>query len=156
MIQRIQSVFLLLATVSGICAFFIPYWTYTGIGADFTYSFGAMGVKHISGNAQLIIVSTLPIIILLGLHVILDFIAIFYYKNRLMQIRINTFNIFIILIIIGTVFLWVPYMIKESVSATEEWKGGLLFPVISFVFLLLANRFIKKDEKLVKAADRLR
>jgi hypothetical protein len=156
MIQRIQSIFLLLAAVSGVCAFFIPFWTYTGIGVDFTYSFGTMGVTHVSGNAQLLIVSTLPIIILLGLHVILDFVSLFYYKNRSMQIRINTFNIFITLIVIGTVFLWVPYMIKESVLATEEWNYGLLFPVISFIFLLLANRFIKKDEKLVKAADRLR
>ncbi len=154
MIQRIQSLFLFFAAVTGIFAFFVPYWTYAGI--DFTYTFTTLGVKLTDGSLQSVSISTIPVMVLLALHVALDFTSIFYFKNRTIQLKINSFNMFLTLMIIGTVFLWVPYMIKESVVAEENWGFGLLFPVISFVFLLLANKFIRKDEKLVKAADRLR
>ena len=154
MIQRIQSLFLVFSAVSGICSFFIPFWTYSGV--DYAYTFGTLGVKLINGNAQSIAVGTLPLIILIGLNVILDFVALFYFKNRLKQVKINTFNLFISIVIIGTVFLAVPHMIKQQLVVTEEWDFGLFFPILNFVLLLLANRFIKKDEKLVKAADRLR
>lgn len=154
MIQRIQTLFLLVAAIFGILTFFTPFWSYSGI--DFVYTFDAMGVKLSSGTPQVLYVSTLPIIVLLALSIVMNFVTIFYYKNRLIQLKINSFNMFFTLIIIGTIFLWVPYMIKESISAEEKWGYGLLLPVVSFVFLILANIFIRKDEKLVKAADRLR
>jgi hypothetical protein len=48
-------------------------------------------------------------------------------------------------------------MIEEKLpNAIRNWNYGLILPLFSFIFLILANRFIKKDEKLVRSADRLR
>ncbi|MFH0867156.1 MAG: DUF4293 family protein [Bacteroidota bacterium] len=48
-------------------------------------------------------------------------------------------------------------MIDEKIpSAKASWQYGLFLPLITFIALIIANRFIKKDDKLVKSSDRLR
>lgn len=74
-----------------------------------------------------------------------------------MQLKLNNYNILMTVIFTGTIFLWIPYMIEEILpDAVRTWQYGLLLPLVSLVFLILAGNFIKKDEKLVKSADRLR
>ena len=45
---------------------------------------------------------------------------------------------------------------NKLLTAISLWQIGLLFPLIAVVLLIIANIFIKKDEKLVKSSDRLR
>lgn len=96
----------------------------------------------------------LYIIIPIFASVLLAIISIFKYKNRQTQFVLNRLNSLFIFILLG-VFVYVPLMIPGETQVSE--KGiGLFFPIISIVFLVLANKAIKKDERLVKSVDRLR
>jgi len=155
MIQRIQSLFLLCVLFACIACFFLPFWIFAG--PDCAYQVNLLSVKLISGNCQNLIVGTIPLIVLVSISSILSVISIFYYKNRLLQIRLNNFNLLFTLIFIATIYFLIPYMIEEqSPNLNDIWQFGLILPLFSLIFLILANRFIKKDEKLVRSADRLR
>ncbi|PCI34935.1 MAG: hypothetical protein COB60_05295, partial [Flavobacteriaceae bacterium] len=53
--------------------------------------------------------------------------------------------------------LFVYRSLNLSGEANVSEKGiGILLPIFSIVFLVLANKAIKKDEELVKSVDRLR
>jgi len=86
--------------------------------------------------------------------VIFALITIFLFKNRKLQFELNRFNIIFNLILLG-VFVYRMLNLSGEMEVSE--KGiGVILPIISIVFLVLANRAIKKDEDLVKSVDRLR
>jgi len=64
-------------------------------------------------------------------------------------------GIFLNIILVAGVFLNYPKLFIDTKIDIEPGLGTY-FPLISLVFLVLAYRFILKDEKLVKSADRLR
>lgn len=84
----------------------------------------------------------------------LSLIAIFKYKNRQTQFVLGRLNIILNFILLG---LFVYRSLNLSGETYVSEKGiGMLLPVFSIVFLVLANKAIKKDEDLVKSVDRLR
>jgi len=157
MIQRIQSLFIIIAFAAFGACYFLPFWNYVATTPDYIYQVRLFSVSCISGTNQGIELGTLPIIVLASVSAILALVSLFYFKNRELQIKINNYNLFITLFFTVTIFLWIPYMMNEKLpSAKYEWQLGLIMPLIAIVCFLLANVFIKKDEKLVKSADRLR
>ena len=88
------------------------------------------------------------------LSVLLAVGSIFWYRNRQNQFVINRLNLISQLFLLGF-FVYRSLNVSGEVATSE--KGiGMLIPIFSIVFLVLANRAIKKDEDLVKSADRLR
>ena len=84
----------------------------------------------------------------------LAFISILLFKNRQNQFVVNRLNILLNLFLLGF-FVYRSLSLSGETEVSE--KGiGMLIPVFSIVFLVLANRAIKKDEDLVKSVDRLR
>lgn len=85
---------------------------------------------------------------------LLALIAVFSFKKRQNQFVINRINLLVNLILLGF-FVYRSLNLSGEIVVSE--KGiGMLIPVFSIVFLVLANRAIKKDEDLVKSVDRLR
>lgn len=81
-------------------------------------------------------------------------IAILSFKKRQLQFVLNRLNILLNFVLLG-VFVYRSLTISGETLVSE--KGiGVLLPVISIVFLVLANKAIKRDEDLVKSVDRLR
>ena len=80
--------------------------------------------------------------------------SIFWYRNRQNQFVINRLNLISQLFLLG--FFVYRSLNVSGEAATSEKGIGMLIPIFSIVFLVLANRAIKKDEDLVKSADRLR
>ncbi|HOT88866.1 MAG TPA: DUF4293 domain-containing protein [Bacteroidales bacterium] len=157
MIQRIQSLFLLGALASFVACFLFPFWIYTSFDPIYTYEISLFAIKWISGEMLNITIGTLPIIVLASVSTILCGISLFSFKNRLFQIKINNYNIFISLFFIFTLFYWIPSSIdKQMLTAVSKWQIGLLFPLVAVILLILANIFIKKDENLIKSTERLR
>ncbi|EAS20160.1 DUF4293 domain-containing protein [Nonlabens mediterrranea] len=136
MIQRIQTIYLLLAAaVSGGLIFVVSLWI-DGEGNEVV----AMDESSYFGA---FVVSAL-----------LSLVAIFIYNNRKLQTVINRLNILLNLILLG-VFVYRSLTMSGETAVSE--KGiGMLIPIISIVFLVLANRAIRRDEQLVKSADRFR
>lgn len=136
MLQRIQTVYLLIvATLGGILPFWLNLWT----DADGNEIFAQDDILFSSafyGSAVLAV------------------IAIVLFKNRKRQFVINRVNMLLNLFLLGF-FVYRSLNLSGETSVSE--KGiGMLIPVFSIVFLVLANRAIKKDEDLVKSVDRLR
>ena len=136
MIQRIQTFFLVLvALIAGILPFFLSLW----VNADGTGVFAE---------------NVLWVNVVFYASAILAIVSIFKYKTRQHQFVINRLNMILNLFLLG-------FFVYRSLNLSGEneisEKGiGMLIPVFSIVFLVLANRAIKKDEDLVKSVDRLR
>lgn len=81
-------------------------------------------------------------------------ISIFNFKKRQLQFVLNRLNIILNFVLLG-VFVYRSLTLSGETLVSE--KGiGVLLPIISIVFLVLANKAIKRDEDLVKSVDRLR
>jgi len=144
MIQRIQTIFLLLAAiVSGGLTNVFYLWN-ASYDSDFT------AYESILTESMLL----KPIGVLFIISTILSFVTIFLFKNRKLQFVINRINILLNFLLLGFI---VYHVLNLSGETTVSEKGiGSFLPIISVFLLVFANRFIKKDEDLVKSVDRLR
>jgi len=152
MIQRIQTVFLALAGLSGFSLFLKPmdFALVNGVTEQQTgLSMLADGIFDINDSDALMVLT-----VMLGL---IPIIGIFLFKNRQFQMNVGRLAIFIgfVLLAVGGFFFYQEFdAVKDVAQATLG--AGMAAPVLYFVFLYLANRAIGKDEKLVRSADRLR
>ncbi len=89
-----------------------------------------------------------------GISALLSFSAVLLFKNRKLQMRLNGVNIILNILLIG----YLAYSLSTLPGGfSDSEKGiGLLVPFASIILLFIANRFIQKDEKLVKSVDRFR
>ena len=146
MIQRIQSVFLLLAAGAAFGLFALPFAT-TAQAVDSSVLFSD-GIFSLTDNIALLI--------LFCLAGGLAFISIFLYNNRQNQLRLGRFAI--IANIIGLVLAIILFMQdRDTLGAAIPEDGlGLFLPIAFLLFGFLALRFINKDERTVNSMDRLR
>jgi glucan phosphoethanolaminetransferase (alkaline phosphatase superfamily) len=151
-----------LAIVCGVLIFFFPIAVYFGETSLFKYFLHM--VKDIapqpfpdmkSPNIVFGGIYTLPLSILQVVIIGLLFITIFKYRNRIYQMKLNRLVIFLNVILTGGIFFF-AYQIENSTGVKASYGAGAIFPLIAIVLIFLANSFIKKDEKLVRSADRLR
>ncbi|MEL7021482.1 MAG: DUF4293 domain-containing protein [Bacteroidota bacterium] len=146
MIQRIQSIFLFLA---GGASFGV-------LGAPFATTDKAEGQSALFADSIFNTQDNIALMVFFGIAGLLAIIDIFLYNNRPLQIRLGMFAFIanIIGLILG-IFLFFNDMQHIGTENIDDGLGAYL-PVIAGVLLLLAIRFIRKDEKLVRSADRLR
>ena len=157
MIQRIQSVWLFLASVTLFALFLFPYLQYSdidGVGKALKIT----GVYHgLDGQAirdEFFILQTVATV-LLG---IFPLYIIFLFRNRKQQLRFIVLEIILVVLFGGWLYVAASGALTEanqSLSARNIGVGFFLLP-ISIIFLLMAMGGIRKDEKLIKSADRLR
>ncbi|MFT5714471.1 MAG: hypothetical protein ACI9WT_001027 [Flavobacterium sp.] len=137
MIQRIQTIYLILAfVVTGILPFLFPLWTMTD-GKDYFFMQNQVYV------------------ILLGLSTSLSVLTIVTYKKRQNQFVMGRLNIILNLILLG-LFVYRSLNVSGETVLVSEKGIGMFLPIVAIVLLVLANKAIKKDEDLVKSVDRLR
>ena len=140
MIQRIQTIYLLLALIiTGVLPFLFPLWNETNNGTV---------------NEIYFFENTLYTV-LFGLSTSLSLLSILFYKKRQHQFVIGRLNIILNLILLG-LFLYRSLNLSGETIMVSEKGIGMFLPIASIVFLVLANKAIKKDEDLVKSVDRLR
>ena len=85
---------------------------------------------------------------------LLSFIIIFIYKNRKFQFVLGRVNIILNFILLS-VFVYLSLTLPGEGLISEKGIGQFI-PIVAIVLLVLANKSIKKDEQLVKSVDRLR
>lgn len=129
MLQRIQSIWTLLAVLAAVFLFIT--------GQDVV----------ISDSIPLLNIACIVLVITGAL-------SIFSFKNRKRQILLNTISIIINALLIGVLAYW---LLNLSGGIQFPEKGiEPIFPLIAVICLLIANIYIRKDERLVKSVDRLR
>ena len=156
MIQRIQTLFLVLVIIANVLIFFFPLTSFlTELNY---YKLYITELKNMTPGSEIHFSSivTLPLILLNIAMIFLTIVSIFKYKNRLLQIRLNKFNILLTIFIIVGIFFGYPKLVEMGINASPAFSIGAYFPIASLILLFFANRFILKDEKLIKSADRLR
>lgn len=158
MIQRIQTVYLALAIVALALLFFFPMATFF---SDLAYlKFYLSGVKNTApgGEIPFGISYVIPLLIAVAVIAVLAGMSISLFKNRLKQIQLTNIAVMInILFILAVLFVYVPLIERKTGIKPDFANGiGIYLPIVSLMFLVLANRAIKRDEKLVRASDRLR
>ncbi len=144
MIQRIQSVYLFIATLlSGGLIFLLNLWVNEQQTEFFVMDSFTSESTLLKAMAVLFFVSSA-----------LTFVAIFKFKNRQLQFVLGRLSILTNFIIIG-IIVYFTQNLSGEINVSE--KGiGLLIPILTIVFVVIANKAIKKDEELVKSVDRLR
>lgn len=151
MIQRIQSIYLLL--VSGLSAIllFSPLVNFSSSNGSYILKASAL----IESTSEEVKMTTLPLAILIGLFTMIAFVSIFLFKHRILQLRLNSFNIFIQLGYVGLLLFYV-FSIKKDLDASFAFNLWAVFPVITAILSYLAIRAIGKDEALIRSVDRIR
>ncbi|MBF6598281.1 MAG: DUF4293 domain-containing protein [Fermentimonas sp.] len=150
MLQRIQSVYLILAAAAMLISVAVPLATFY-FNTEVVV-FEAMGIYL---NTELTD-STWGLFAIGLLSSILALITIFLYKNRLLQIRLSIFNI-VLMIGFYLYFGFIMYKIYPVQSLELSKVGfGIIMPVISIILTILAIRKIGADEALVQSLNRLR
>lgn len=150
MIQRKQSIWLVLAALSTILCFFLPY------GLHQSTTEGSTSIQEAMINAQ----SNIWSAVLAAMSVLLSLVILFLYKNRGLQMKLIMVNS---LFYIGTAVYFYIHASDASLGnklavglvGTQVYIG-LLLPLLSSFLLALAFIGVKKDEELIKSVDRLR
>ena len=152
MIQRIQTLYLLLATAMMSLTLFLPLATIVYGGNELVLkAFTVSGVEGIG----------MPLPIYLGLLLAattaLLLVIIFIYKKRLVQIRLC---VSAIVLLLGSAALIGLYCYRLCDILTSELVFTLgfasLMPVVAIIPVVLAIRGIARDEALVRSLDRIR
>lgn len=155
MLQRIQSVYLFLVFVFAILFTVLPL-------AQF-------GVDSVSSSLVLLKYSTFfdqtefatnwqgIVLIILWFAIIgITVFMTFQFKNRLVQIKLGKLNILLHVALVMLTFFFVDSLRNQLDYVEYNYGVGVLFPVISLIFILMAIKAIKKDEELVRSANRFR
>jgi hypothetical protein len=101
--------------------------------------------------------NTVYIGILAILSALVALYSIFQFKKRLLQIKLGFLNSLLLSAVLGTIFLGIKAgddLLKDQGS--EDFLVGFYLPIIALLLNLMANRYIKKDEALVRSVDRIR
>jgi hypothetical protein len=137
MIQRIQTIYLLLTFLMvGILPFIFSLWTLSN------------GKEYYFMQNQIYSIT-------FGLSTAITIYSIISFKKRQTQFVANRLNMILNLILLG-LFVYHSLNISGETIIVSEKGIGMFLPILAIVFLVLANKAIKKDEDLVKSVDRLR
>lgn len=155
MIQRIQTVYLLLAVLLLGLMFFLPLAHGIDPGNS-VFRIMVWGYDDPAASSSPIVNSlTLAATALLGATIALEIITIFRYKKRRLQKRLCTVQIVLLLLTAGVT---APYLksFGEGGFGPIALSVTAAFPLVAVVLTLLARRGIVKDDKLVRSLDRIR
>lgn len=150
MLQRIQTVYLLLASICMVVSLLTHLAVFSFDGE--IVRFEAMGFYM----NQEIIFSTWGLFIIGNISAILSVAIVFLYNKRMLQIRLAAMNIFIILGYYAFIAFYILKRNPELNSVFENIGIGIITPFVALVLIYLAIRKIGADEALIKSLNRIR
>ncbi len=162
MIQRIQSIYLLVVVILGAILIGVPVVrliTPADAAVQRMWVLGATGLQELTPAAEQLQPVTLSGIWGLLLTTILipalALVDIFLYRNRILQARLNIFIVMLCLGYYGVLAIMV-WFAKMNLSVDWSIEFWACIPLICLVLTMMATRRILRDEALVRAADRIR
>jgi hypothetical protein len=142
MIQRIQTVWLLLAAGAGALMYRLPLWKYLPVNQTAHRKFFA------SENLLMFLIAVAATVSAL--------VAVFLFRNRGLQKSLALLGTLLSVGLLAWEFFKVEEMKRQLAPTSNMWQLGALMPVAMIVFFLLAHGAIRRDEKLIRSLDRLR
>ena len=138
MIQRIQTLWLFLASIIAGLIWFLPVFSDESTSKDFFIN------------------ESLLLMLSVVFSAIVPFINIFLFKKRSTQKQMIIINICLTVAIIGLEYFEVSNFKSKLNIAQGHWQISAILPFFIILFLVFAYRGIRKDEKLLSSTDRLR
>lgn len=156
MIQRKQTLFLVVAVVALVLCLFLPVGGVVpkGMGGEsLLYNLGT--VKSEGGIS--LDTTCIPLFVLLSISAVLDLVTIFMYKNRKLQMSLCSVSmLFALLWYVDYALLFFGIVPLATVDGVLSVKFASCLPFVAIVLCAMAKRGVSDDEKLVRAADRIR
>lgn len=145
MIQRKQTLFLLMTALAGAGTWFSNLWRAHLVNDSYQYF-----------NGQ----SSYVYFVLMTAAALIALVAIFLFKNRRLQLRLSLLDLLLSLGIIALQYQQIRQqtasLVQQHLYESSTYLPAAFLPVLMVIFLILAARGIYKDEKLVRSLDRLR
>lgn len=144
-----------MAILSLVAAILFPIWTHQAIGQS--HKLFALHYSITGQGGEMITTQYMPFsitAILAVASITISIIEIGKYKNRMLQMKLGALNSLFLAGTIGSAFIFSNQFAKEFQGG--QLGLGLWLPGVAVVCNLLANRFIRRDEKLVRDSNRLR
>ena len=141
MIQRVQTIWLLLAAITGFLFTRVPLY---------------LGTPVVGGATEYTSTENLLLFALGILGALLALIAVFLFKNRKLQMKLTAFGILISVALIALEVYMIDEFGNSNPTLKTSYSWGSLLPIAMIIFFILAAVNIRKDEKLVKSLNRLR
>ncbi len=151
MIQRIQTVYLLLAAVVMAVCLMNPIGTWQPDALEGNTDLFNLCVVAPDGARSF---TTWPLFAVLLVACTLSVVNIFLFKNRKLQMKVC--NVGVILCVLWMIALVVIAYLNEPEGFKFYPSFYIALPVVAVILLFMARARIHHDEKLVRAADRIR
>ncbi len=143
MIQRIQTIFLFLASAAALGLFALPI----------AQTPEAVSDSVLFADTQYQLEDHWSLMAAFGAGGALLLIAIFLFRNRKLQMNLTLVGLLLSAAGIG---LTLFFYFSDKAAEQAQFVPGVALPALTIIFALLAHRFIKKDDNLVRSMDRLR
>ena len=148
MIQRIQTVYMLISAILIGLLFTLPFAEIAD-AAGKLYVFDIRGIVHQNTVTE----NGMAIAGLIGIILLLHVSAVFMYKRRVLQIRLLVLSILLNIGLFGMFYFFTYYAFDD---ADISFKIAVAFPIVVLILDYLAIRGIGKDEALIRSMDRIR
>lgn len=152
--QRIQTVFLAVAILSLVSSIFLPIWGFQENETTKHQLYALHYSKIENGTPTATYVPYCLTAILAIASATIAMISIRRYDNRMLQMKLGALNSLLMAGTIASAVYFASSLLKAHQGG--QFGFGLWVPGIAVVCNLLANQFIRRDEKLVRDSDRLR
>lgn len=153
--QRIQTVFLVIAIISLVAAILFPIWVHEVAGQShklFALHYSITGQSGEMVSTQYLPYSVTAVLAIASITI--SIIEIGKFRDRMLQMKLGALNSLLLAGTILSAFIFSNDLSKEFQGG--QFGLGLWLPGIAVLCNLLANRFIRRDEKLVRDSNRLR
>lgn len=156
MIQRKQTLFLLVALTLTASLLFISLGQFAGANGIFELTFyRLMDVTKTAEPVQVEGLYFFPLAALIILASLLNLLCIFFFKNRPLQMRVCGINVGI-QVGLGLLILYLQHSVAGYLEYDWTFHYSMILPILAGVIDYFAYRAISDDEALIRSLNRLR
>jgi hypothetical protein len=157
MIQRIQTIYLLVAIAINAFIYSLTLATFNYKGLSNVFSL--FGLLDRETGEMLFENSLIPVLSISS--ILVSLLAVFLFKKRSLQVKTAQLALFFQTAFVASIFYFVDQVSSKlaasaNIAVDVVYESGSWLALFPFIFLFLAIKSIKKDEKLIRAADRIR
>ena len=158
MLQRIQTLLLATVAVAMLSVTLLPIWEKSSATLNEKVTLTAVALEYFKGTNLVSTANTIVIVMLALISTCIAAFSITQYKKRMLQMTLGLINSILIAVVLGYTFyqvfkVGIPMFEPENQGS---YGAGFIAAVLAMLCNMIANRFIRRDEMLVKSADRMR
>lgn len=152
MLQRVQSVYLAVAFIAALAVYFFPIAVFKADSGLITLNFSGFQNEEAGFISKFY-----PLAILTGIMCFFILFQVFNFKKRIRQIQTGKAVIILSLIwyLIVGIFVF-NYFRTFDILLSARPGVALFLPIVVIILVIIANKYIRKDEELVRSIDRIR